>query len=97
MKNTPRIHYPTCEPCLGHGFQNYKNGPGDLECGRDGAIAVLQPLSKAAITKSIGVAIEGSGLNFDFHANGNAMADVGFKALDVRKNLVKKDCVLVRH
>ena len=75
-----RVHYPTCEPCLGHGFQNFRDGsvPGDLNCGRDGAIAVLEPLAKAAITKSIGVTI-----------NGIAPTQFDFKALDVRDKFVK--------
>ena len=57
-----RIHFPTCEPCLGHGFQNYL-GPGvgaqGLNCGRDGAVAVLKPVSKAKVIKSLSVAING--------------------------------------
>ena len=82
MKNAVRVHYPTCEPCLGHGFQNYKNaGSDDLECGRDGAIAILEPETKAYITKSMRVSI-----------NGTDQADlpthVGFKAFDVRRNLL---------
>ena len=52
--------------------------PGDLNCGRDGAIAVLEPLAKAAITKSIGVTI-----------NGIAPTQFDFKALDVRDKFVK--------
>ena len=75
-----RVHYPTCGPCLGHGFLNYNDGStSELNCGRDGAIAVLEPLFKAAITKSIGVTIDGT-----------AQADLptfgGFKAFDVSRN-----------
>ena len=77
-----RVHYPTCEPCLGHGFQNYLGGSGDLNCGRDGAIAVLEPLAKAAITKSIGVTINGI-------AQTNLPTHLDFKALDVRETFVK--------
>ena len=58
-----RIHFPTCEPCLGHGFQNYL-GPGvgaqGLNCGRDGAVAVLKPVSKAKVIKSLSVVIHES-------------------------------------
>ena len=57
-----RIHFPTCELCLGHGFQNYLEpgaGAQGLNCGKDGAVAVLKPVSKAKVIKSLSVAING--------------------------------------
>ena len=78
-----RVHYPTCQPCLGHGFNNYDAGAGLLNCGLDGAIAVLEPESRAAITKSVGVTVaQGGSLveQADLPTHG------GFKALQVRKD-----------
>ena len=78
-----RIHFPTCKLCLGHGFQNYISGGPGLNCGRDGAVAVLKPVSKAKVIKSLSVVIN-DGINTVLQAD--LPTYDGFRTFKVRLN-----------